>query len=102
MARANASSMSSPTSVSMITGSGMALAATACCVTVSATAKSRPASFPAIPRTLELHTHLAADNARIIDHARRVIEVDAADHPDLVRAVAAERCHFVLVPDGAP
>src|SRR5437773_3195548 len=45
----------------------------------------------------ELHAQLPADDARVVDHPRSVLEVDAADGADLVGAVAAECRDLVLL-----
>src|SRR4029077_1758013 len=48
-------------------------------------------------RRSELHGELAAHDARIVDEAGEVLEVDATGGTDLIGAVAAEGGHLVLL-----
>src|ERR1700693_4819274 len=52
---------------------------------------------------LELDADLAADNSRIVDESRKVLEVDGADGADLIGTVPAKCRHVILsVSPGVP
>src|SRR5882762_5632541 len=45
----------------------------------------------------ELHADLPADDARVVDESREVLEIDAADVANLIGAIAAECRDLVLL-----